>query len=60
MVQKNDESDKYQIANPFSWRIQRKLLSLKNAESAPDGGTRSQNKQKLRITEQQLSLKDND
>lgn len=60
VVHKNDESDKYQIANPISWCTQRELLSLKIADSAPDGGTKSQSKHKIGIAEQQPCLKDND
>lgn len=47
MVRKKGESDKYQTA----WCIQRELLSLKIAESAPDGGTESQNKHKFGISD---------
>lgn len=45
-VHKHDESQtNIKLQNPFFlWRIQRELMSLKIAESAPDGGMKSQTK----------------
>lgn len=52
---KQDESDRYQIAKPFFFHgtykendcsQKMKKKPKQNAESAPDGGTRSQNKHK--------------
>lgn len=57
MVRKHDEIRQISNWKPFITVQTKRIMSLKVAESAPDGGMKRQNIQKFGITEQQPWLR---